>query len=326
MSLAAHQPQMTNTLVYSHDACLEHRPGAGHPESPERLKTVLRVLRSPEFSSLEWRDAPMGTVEQVELIHDRGFIDEVSEIAPEHGYVPLDGGDTVMSPGSWEAVMRCVGAACAGVDAVMNAQARNVFCATRPCGHHAEPARAMGFCIFNQAAIAAAYAYEAYKLERVAVVDFDVHHGNGTQAAFFARPELFYASSHQSPLFPGTGAPSETGMNHNIVNVPLPRGCDSALFRARIEADMLPAVRHFNPQLIVISAGFDAHRLDPLAALNLEDGDFHWITSELMRIADSRCEGRIVSILEGGYSLDGLATGTAAHVRALMGAEGSPTS
>ena len=249
------------------------------------------------------------------------FVDEVAELSPQHGYVPLDGGDTLMSPGSWEAVMRCVGAACAGVDAVMSAQARNVFCATRPCGHHAEPARAMGFCIFNQAAIAAAYAYEVHKLERVAVVDFDVHHGNGTQAAFFNRPELFYASSHQSPLYPGTGAASEIGVNHNIVNVPLPRGCDSALFRARIESDMLPSVRRFNPQLIIISAGFDAHRLDPLAGLNLEDGDFRWITSELMRIANSTCEGRIVSILEGGYSLDGLATGTAAHVRALMGAE-----
>jgi acetoin utilization deacetylase AcuC-like enzyme len=225
-----------------------------------------------------------------------------------------------MSAGSWEAVMRCVGAACAGVDAVMSAEARNVFCATRPCGHHAEPNRAMGFCIFNQAAIAAAYAYEVHKLERVAVVDFDVHHGNGTQAAFFARPELFYASSHQSPLYPGTGAQSETGVSHNIVNVPLPRGCDSALFRARIENGMLPALREFNPQLIVISAGFDAHRLDPLAGLNLEDDDFHWITRELMQIADETCDGRIVSILEGGYSLDGLATGSAAHLRALMSA------
>lgn len=282
---------------------------------------MLGALRAPEFSSLEWREAPMGTLEQVELIHDRDFVDEIADIAPQHGYIPLDGGDTVMSPGSWEAVMRCVGAACAGVDAVMDAQARNVFCATRPCGHHAEPARAMGFCIFNQAAIAAAYAYEVHKLERVAVVDFDVHHGNGTQAAFFNRPELFYASSHQSPLYPGTGSASETGVSHNIVNVPLPCGCDSALFRARIEADMLPAVRQFNPELIIISAGFDAHRLDPLAGLSLEDDDFGWITRELMRIADAACEGRIVSILEGGYSLDGLATGTAAHVRALMGVQ-----
>jgi acetoin utilization deacetylase AcuC-like enzyme len=307
------------TLIYSHAACLEHRPGPSHPESPERLKAVLRALRTPEFESLQWRDAPLGTREQVLLIHDPSFVDEVAEIAPKQGYVPLDAGDTVMSPGSWEAVMRCVGAACAGVDAVMNLEARNVFCATRPCGHHAEPDKAMGFCIFNQAAIAAAYAYDVHKLERVAVVDFDVHHGNGTQAAFFDRPELFYASSHQSPFYPGTGARSETGVNHNIVNIPLARGCDSALFRERIEAEMLPAIRRFNPELIIISAGFDAHYSDPLAGLNLEDDDYHWITAELMRIADETSDGRIVSILEGGYSLDALATSTAAHVRALMG-------
>jgi acetoin utilization deacetylase AcuC-like enzyme len=312
---------MSPTLIYTHDACLNHQPGPGHPESPERLKTVLRTLRAPGFEALEWREAPLGTIEQVELVHSRDFIDEVAEIAPKQGYVPLDAGDTVMSPGSWDAVMRCVGAACAGVDAVLNGDARNVFCATRPCGHHAEPSRAMGFCIFNQAAIAAAYAYEVHKLERVAIVDFDVHHGNGTQAAFFDRPELFYASSHQSPLYPGTGAASETGVAHNIVNVPLPPGCDSANFRARIAAEMLPAVRDFKPELIIISAGFDAHRLDPLAGLGLEDDDFHWVTRELVKIADETCEGRVVSILEGGYSMEGLANGTRAHVLALMGEE-----
>ena len=310
------------TLVYAHAACLEHHPGPSHPESPERLIAVLRALRAPEFAALEWRGAPLGTREQLELIHDPAFIDEVADLAPQRGYVPLDGGDTVMSPGSWQAVLRCVGAACAGVDAVMDTAAdadiRKVFCATRPCGHHAEPARAMGFCIFNQAAIAAAYACDAYQLERVALVDFDVHHGNGTQAAFYNRPELFYASSHQSPFYPGTGAQSETGVDHNIVNVPLPRGCDSAQFRSRIDTEMLPAIRRFRPQLMIISAGFDAHRLDPLAGLNLEDEDFHWITAQLMRIADASCDGRIVSILEGGYSLDGLASGTAAHLRALM--------
>ncbi|TPQ43865.1 histone deacetylase family protein [Cupriavidus pinatubonensis] len=309
---------MTPTIIYTHTACLEHRPGPHHPESPERLKAVVEALRTPEFASLEWRDAPMGTVEQLQLIHDTDYIDEIAQRAPTHGYVPLDAGDTVMSPGSWEAVMRCVGAACAGVDTVMNGDARNVFCATRPCGHHAEPAKAMGFCIFNQAAIAAAYACEVHKLERVAVVDFDVHHGNGTQAAFFNRPELFYASSHQSPFYPGTGARSETGVNHNIVNVPLPRGCESAQFRAAISALVLPSLRAFAPDLLIISAGFDAHRLDPLAGMNLEDSDFHWITRELMQIADEACNGRIVSILEGGYSLDALATSSMAHVGALI--------
>ncbi len=254
---------------------------------------------------LQWRDAPMGTREQAILIHDPAFVDAIADVAPKHGYVTLDGGDTVMSPGSWDAVMRCIGAACAGVDAVMNGEAHNVFCATRPCGHHAEPDKAMGFCIFNQAAIAAAYAHDVLGLQRVAVVDFDAG--------------LFYASSHQAPFYPGTGGKSETGMSHNIVNVPLPRGCDSALFRSRIETEMLPALRDWKPEIIIISAGFDAHILDPLAGLNLVDDDFYWITRELLQISESACQGRVVSILEGGYSLDGLATGTAAHVRALMG-------
>jgi acetoin utilization deacetylase AcuC-like enzyme len=308
-----------STLVYTHAACFRHEPGPSHPESPQRLKAVLEVLEAPAFSALEWRDAPMGTRMQAMLVHDQDYVDQIADVAPDSGRVALDGGDTVMSPGSWEAVMRCIGAACAGVDAVMAGEADNVFCATRPCGHHAEPDRAMGFCIFNQAAIAAVHALQAHGLERVAVVDFDVHHGNGTQAAFFARPELFYASSHQSPLYPGTGDRSERGVSGNIVNVPLPPGCGSQLFRERLERDMLPALRAFKPDFIIISAGFDAHRLDPLAGMNLEDDDFRWVTEQLMEIADEVCEGRVVSILEGGYSGEGLAGGTAAHVKALMG-------
>jgi acetoin utilization deacetylase AcuC-like enzyme len=308
-----------DTLIYSHEACFEHRPGPGHPESPERLRAVLAALRAPEFANLKWREAPLGTREQVTLIHDPDFVDQVIEASPRSGYVALDAGDTVMSPGSLEAVMRCVGAACAAVDDVMNGDAANVFCATRPCGHHAEPDRAMGFCIFNQAAIAAAYAYDTHKLERIAVVDFDVHHGNGTQAAFYDRPELFYASSHQSPFYPGTGAAAEKGSSHNIVNVPLPRGCDSAYFRERISAEMLPAIRAFNPELLIISAGFDAHAMDPLAGLNLQDDDYYWVTDELRKIAAECCGGKLVSILEGGYSLDALQSSTTAHLRALTG-------
>jgi len=306
------------TLIYTHEACLNHKPGESHPESPERLKAVLRALRTPAFDAAAWRDAPMGTREQVLMIHTEDFVEDVEDASPVRGFMPLDGGDTVMSPGSLEAVMRCVGAACAGVDVVLGDEFHNVFCATRPCGHHAEPSKAMGFCIYNQAAIAAAYAYDVHKLERVAVIDFDVHHGNGTQAAFFDRPELFYASSHQSHFYPYSGLESETGISHNIVNVPLPRGCDSALFREQIAAKMLPAIRDFNPELMIISAGFDAHHLDPLAGLKLQDDDYHWITRELMKIADETCDGRIVSILEGGYSLDGLASATAVHVKALM--------
>jgi acetoin utilization deacetylase AcuC-like enzyme len=307
-----------STLVYTHAACFKHEPGPSHPESPARLKAVLEVLEAPAFKDLEWREAPMGTRMQAMLVHDQDFVDNIADVAPTSGRVALDGGDTVMSPGSWDAVMRCIGAACAGVDAVMAGEADNVFCATRPCGHHAEPDRAMGFCIFNQAAIAAVHALQAHGLERVAVVDFDVHHGNGTQAAFYARPELFYASSHQSPLYPGTGDRNEHGVANNIVNVPLPPGCGSDLFRERITADMLPALRAFKPDFIIISAGFDAHRLDPLAGMNLEDDDFGWVTEQLMTVADEVCAGRIVSILEGGYSGEGLAGGTSAHVKALM--------
>jgi acetoin utilization deacetylase AcuC-like enzyme len=307
-----------STLVYTHAACFKHEPGPSHPESPARLKAVLEVLEAPAFKDLEWREAPMGTRMQAMLVHDQDFVDNIADVAPTSGRVALDGGDTVMSPGSWDAVMRCIGAACAGVDAVMAGEADNVFCATRPCGHHAEPDRAMGFCIFNQAAIAAVHALQAHGLERVAVVDFDVHHGNGTQAAFYARPELFYASSHQSPLYPGTGDRNEHGVANNIVNVPLPPGCGSDLFRERITADMLPALRAFKPDFIIISAGFDAHRLDPLAGMNLEDDDFGWVTEQLMAVADEVCAGRIVSILEGGYSGEGLAGGTSAHVKALM--------
>jgi acetoin utilization deacetylase AcuC-like enzyme len=307
-----------HTRVYTHIDCYDHQPGAGHPESPQRLALVLEALKTSEFAALDWREAPLGTRAQTELIHDADYYDAVAEALPTSGVVPLDGGDTMLSPGSWRAVMRCIGAACAGVDDVMLGEAANVFCATRPCGHHAEPDRAMGFCIFNQAAIAAAHASRAYELERVVVVDFDVHHGNGTQAAFSPLPGLFYASCHQSPLYPGTGLRSETGSRNNILNVPLPPGCASAAFRDRMRLELLPAVRAWAPELLVISAGFDAHRDDPLAGLQLDDDDFHWITRELMAIAAETAQGRVVSILEGGYSLAGLAGGAAAHVRALM--------
>lgn len=311
-----------STMVMFHPACLEHRPGAGHPESPRRLQVVVQALQQPEFAQLAWREAPMGTRQQLLRVHTENYVDLVQAVAESvvqrSGLVQLDGGDTLMSPGSWEAVMRCVGAACAGVDAVLAGEARNVFCATRPCGHHAEPDRAMGFCIFNRVAIAAVHALEVHGLQRVAVIDFDVHHGNGTQAAFHDRPELFFASSHQSPLYPGTGAADQRGGSGNIVNLPLPPGCASALFRARVADTLLPALRRFAPELILVSAGFDAHRLDPLAQMALEDEDFGWITGQVMAIADEVCEGRIVSVLEGGYSGEGLAGGAAAHVRALM--------
>jgi acetoin utilization deacetylase AcuC-like enzyme len=307
-----------STWIYTHDACLDHLPGPGHPESPARLEAVLAALRTESFAALRWADAPLGTREQVHRVHDPEYVDAVERAVPAQGQRSLDAGDTVMSPGTWQAVMRCVGAACAAVDAVVAGEARNAFCATRPCGHHAEADRAMGFCVFNQAAIAALHARAVHGLQRVAVVDFDVHHGNGTQNCFFADPKLFYGSSHQSPFYPGTGARAETGVAGNIVNLPLARGSDSARFRDGMQRELLPALRRFAPELLIISAGFDAHELDPLGGLALTDDDFAWITRELLAVAAEHCGGRVVSTLEGGYSLEGLASGTAAHVRALM--------
>ena len=306
------------TSIYTHAACLDHRPGPHHPESPQRLEAVLQALDSAEFASTQRCEAPRGTREQVLLAHSEAYFDAVEAAVPQQGYRALDGGDTILSSGSWEAALRCVGAACAAVDGVVEGGSRNAFCATRPCGHHAESERAMGFCIFNQAAIAALHARAAHGLRRVAVVDFDVHHGNGTQNRFYDDPDLFYGSSHQSPFYPGTGARAESGIAGNIVNIPLPEGCDSATFRRHMRTQMLPALREFAPELLVISAGFDAHHLDPLGGLAFTDDDFHWITCELMAVADDCAHGRVVSTLEGGYSLQGLASATAAHVRALM--------
>lgn len=308
-----------STLIYTHQACFDHQPGPHHPESPARLEAVLKALKDPAFDDVVWRDAPLGAYEQVLLVHTADYVDEVRALSPRQGYQMLDGGDTILSPGSLEAVMRCVGAACAGVDDVVAGKADNVFCATRPCGHHAEANRAMGFCVFNQAAIAALHARKTHGLQRVAVIDFDVHHGNGTQHSFWDDPDLFYGSSHQSPFYPGTGSWQETGVANNIVNTPLKPGSGSAAFRAAMQNEMLPALRKFAPELVIISAGFDAHHLDPLGGLKFTDDDFHWITRELMQVADESAQGRVVSVLEGGYSLDGLASGTAAHVRALMG-------
>lgn len=308
-----------STLIYTHEACFKHQPGPHHPESPEGLEAVLSALKTPDFADVLWRDAPLGTFEQVLHIHTPGYVEEVKSLAPQQGYQLLDAGDTIMSAGTLEAVMRCVGAACAGVDDVMQKEVKNVFCATRPCGHHAEADHAMGFCVFNQAAIAAVHARAQHGLKRVAVVDFDVHHGNGTQNSFWDDPGLFYGSCHQGNFYPGTGAKQETGVAGNIVNVPFARGTGSAAFRAAMTDHLLPALRAFAPELLIISAGFDAHHLDPLGGLQFTDEDYHWITRELMKVADETAQGRVVSVLEGGYSMEGLASGTAAHVRALMG-------
>ena len=304
-------------LLFSHRACLQHDPGPQHPECPDRLRAVLRALEAEEFAHLIRDEAPQATVEQLTRVHPAQYVQAILGIRPEPDEsVALDA-DTVMSWGSAEAALRAAGAGVAGVDAVCRGEVRRVFCAVRPPGHHAEPGRAMGFCIFANAAIAARHAQAAHGLTRVAVVDFDVHHGNGTQACFEHDPTLFFASSHQSPCYPGTGAPEEVGVG-NVHNAILPPGADGAAFRAAWRDLLLPALEAFGPELVVISAGFDAHARDPLAQLRVREADFAWLTAEICAIADRACGGRVVSLLEGGYDLDALASSAAAHVRALM--------
>ena len=308
---------MSTTLI-THPACLEHDTGPYHPETSERLRAVLDVLEAEAFADLIREEAPEATVEQLSRVHPVNYVEAILAIRPEFGEsVQLDG-DTLMSPGSAEAALRAAGAAVKGVDAVMEGWARAAFAAVRPPGHHAEPQRPMGFCLFNNAAVAALHARARWGVQRVAVVDFDVHHGNGTQAMFADDADLFYASSHQSPCYPGTGDIWETGVANNIVNAPLRPRDDSAAFRAAWGERILPALDAFAPGLLIISAGFDAHKADPLAQLRLETQDFRWITDELVALADRHCGGRVVSVLEGGYDLDALAASAAVHVRGLM--------
>ena len=304
--------------LFTHPAALAHDTGPHHPECPDRLRVVLQALEHPDFVALLREPAPEATRTLLELAHDPAYVDAILAIHPGIGdSVHLDG-DTLMSHGSPEAILREAGGCAAAVDAVMEGWARAAFVAMRPPGHHAERSRAMGFCLFNGAAIAAYHARRRWGLGRVAVVDFDVHHGNGTQHMFEPDADLFYASSHQSPCYPGTGAVSEQGVAGNIVNMPLRPGTDGAGFRAAWERVGLPALEAFAPELLIISAGFDAHRADPLADLRLGTEDFGWITDRLVEVADRCCAGRIVSILEGGYDLDALAASAALHVRRLM--------
>ena len=307
-----------STLLLTHPACLDHDPGEHHPESPARLRAVLAALDAPEFAALDRRDAPTADPEDIARVHPRDFVEAMLAAIPAEGYAGIDA-DTILSPGSGQAALRAAGAAVAAVDAVIAGEARNAFCAVRPPGHHAEPDRAMGFCLFNNVAIGAARARAVHGLARVAVIDFDVHHGNGTQAAFERDRSLFYASTHQSPLYPGTGARGERGVG-NIVNVPLPPMSGSAEFRRGVEASILPALDAFAPELVMISAGFDAHRRDPLAQLMLVEDDYTWVTERLLDCAERHAGGRLVSTLEGGYDLPALGASAAAHVRALMAA------
>lgn len=315
---SAYDVAMT-TALFTHFACLDHVTPPGHPESPERLRAVLKALEAPQFAALARGEAPRAAADALALAHPKGFVQRVLDRVPESGWRAMDG-DTALSPGSGEAALRASGAVIAAVDAVMGGEAKTAFAAVRPPGHHAEPGAAMGFCIFNNVAVGALHARMAHGLRRIAVVDFDVHHGNGTQAAFEADADLFFASTHQWPLYPGTGLPQERGCAGNILNVPLPPGSGSAEFRDAFEMRVLPALDSFAPDLVMISAGFDAHEADPLADLRLNEGDFAWATRRICEIAASHAQGRVVSTLEGGYDLDALALSAAAHVQALMAA------
>jgi acetoin utilization deacetylase AcuC-like enzyme len=306
------------TVLYTHPACLDHDPGRHHPESPARLRAVLEALDDPEFIRLKRCEAPEAAREDLLRVHPRRHVERILAAIPKIGHVGIDA-DTVLSPASGVAALRAAGAVTAAVDAVVAKEAENAFCAVRPPGHHAEPQRAMGFCLFNNAAIGALRAREVHGLARVAVVDFDVHHGNGTQAAFEADGGLFYASTHQYPLYPGTGAASETGVG-NVVNVPLRPMAGSNQFRLGMTQRILPALDAFRPELVIVSAGFDAHRSDPLAQLMLEEADYTWVTEKLLEIAYRHAGGRLVATLEGGYDLSALAASAAAHVRVLMSA------
>jgi acetoin utilization deacetylase AcuC-like enzyme len=309
------------TGLISHPDCLGHAPPPGHPESVDRLRAVLRGLESDTFQDLARLEAPLATQADLVQAHSPAYVDAVigrfAALAREDKYVHLDV-DTVMSAGSEEAALRASGAVVAAVDEIHAGRLRNAFCAVRPPGHHAERNRAMGFCLFNNVAVGAFHARATHGYRRVAVVDFDVHHGNGTQDMFFADAEAFYASTHQAPFYPGTGYASERGVAGNIVNVPLEAGAGSDAFRAAYKNEILPALARFAPDFVFISAGFDGHRDDPLAELELTENDFSWVTTAICEIARERSGARVVSVLEGGYDLEALARSAAAHVRALM--------
>ena len=309
---------MTPVALFTHPACLGHDTGPYHPECPDRLRVVLQALEHPAFAALLREQAPEATRDQLCLAHPAAHVDRILAMRPAASEMLAVDPDTVVSHGTMEAARRAAGGAVAAVDAVMEGWAGAAFAAVRPPGHHAERERAMGFCFFNNAAIAARHARTRWGLSRVAVVDFDVHHGNGTQDIFASDPALFYASSHQHPCYPGTGSPRETGVAGNVVNVPLPPGAGSAPFRAAWTDCIIPALAAWRPELLIISAGFDAHRADPLAELRVETEDFAWLTDRLLEVADATAGGRVVSVLEGGYDLPALAASTAAHMMRLM--------
>jgi acetoin utilization deacetylase AcuC-like enzyme len=302
------------TALFTHPDCMQHEMGAGHPESPERLRAILAALESSGLAAkLAVREAPLALREHLERVHEPEHVDLVFSTAPDRGYAYLDP-DTSMNPKSLAAALRAAGAVVSATDLVMAGEARNAFCAVRPPGHHATPDRAMGFCVFNNVAIGAMHALEAHGLKRVAVLDFDVHHGNGTEAAFHEDPRVMLCSTFQHPYYPYSGADSG---NEHIINVPLAAMTDGRGFRDAVNRFWIPALEKYQPEMIFVSAGFDAHRDDPLAYLKLDDEDYRWVTEQLVDLAERHAKGRVVSTLEGGYNTAALGRCVVEHVRVL---------
>jgi acetoin utilization deacetylase AcuC-like enzyme len=304
-----------STIIIQHDDCSRHDPGPKHPESTHRVKAVLKGLE--DLRGLQYLPAPHATHDQIKRVHPTGFWTDIKALEPSNGHVAIDT-DTYLSNGSIDAALRASGALCFAIDQLLSDKANKAFCAVRPPGHHSEPERAMGFCLLNHVAIGALHALENPSVRRVAIMDFDVHHGNGTQTIFEHNPDVMFVSSHQFPCYPGTGEAIETGCG-NIVNLPLAPGDGGHAFRSVWKERGLPAIHDFEPDLILISAGFDAHQRDPLAQLELQDADFRWITEATIDVANEVCQGRTASILEGGYDLQALASASRAHVQALSG-------
>lgn len=305
------------TLLLHHPDFAAHRTAPGHPERPDRYRAVAAALSLPGFDALVRETAEPAELAATRYVHSNRYVDALEAARPQHGYVYLDGGDTMMEPSTWETALRGVGATLQAVDRVLAGDVQNAFVACRPPGHHAETERAMGFCLFNNISIGARHAQRKHGLMRVAIVDFDVHHGNGTQQIFYSDPSVLYASTHQMPLFPGTGAAAETGVG-NIFNSPLAPGDGGPELRAAFTDRIVPALQAFSPELIIVSAGFDAHERDPLGSLTMTTDDFGWVTRELMKSAEKLCDGRLVAVLEGGYDLQALADSVTAHVGELL--------
>lgn len=305
------------TAFLTHMDCLQHINPDGHPERVARLEAILDRMSASEFDGLMRLDAPLGTDDHILTTHPAIYLDAIKAAVPAQGWTQIDG-DTSLSPGTLQAAYRGVGANIKAVDLVMSGKATNAFCATRPPGHHAEKQTAMGFCFFGNVVIGARHALNHHKLDRVAIIDFDVHHGNGTQDLVWDDERILFVSSHQMPLYPGSGAASEEGAHRNVLNIPLDPNANGIALRQAFECEIIPALEAHKPQMIFISAGFDAHQADPLANLNLIEDDFNWATKILCDFADKHCKGRVVSTLEGGYDLQALAASVAAHVTVLM--------